>query len=399
MAGKIIERPIIFRIFALMLDKVILAPYYLTLKLRHSLYDHGIFKVRTCEVPTVCVGNITAGGTGKTPHTEMILRTLLKSDDWAYSNIAVLSRGHKRNSKGFQIVERDGSVKEYGDEPLQIKKKFPAVTVAVDRHRVKGCDILCHPEKLKTEKRARHCADAQIPPADLIVLDDAFQYRSLRAYFNIVLVDYNRPTYKDKLLPFGRLRDLPQRFHAADVIIVSKCPAYLEDEQKTQWAKAFGLKDYDVTTCRGTDRKGAEKTLLFTTIWYNSLQPIFEEADPRYAYSQKLVLFSGIAKDTPLRMYLSDEHKIVRHFRFADHHNYNKVDINKIMKAVREHPTAVVATTEKDSQRVLDYPRIPKDLKVRLFQVPIEVGFLSEHEKAVFEETLMTALNDFKKDY
>ena len=172
-----------------MLDKILLAPYYLTLKLRHACYDHGIFKVGTCEVPTICVGNITAGGTGKTPHTEMILRTLLRSDDWAFRNIAVLSRGHKRNSGGFQLVEKDGKVKEYGDEPLQIKRKFPGITVAVDRQRIKGCDILCHPEKLKTERRARKCSGSSIPPADLIVLDDAFQYRTLRAYFNIVLVD------------------------------------------------------------------------------------------------------------------------------------------------------------------------------------------------------------------
>lgn len=383
-----------------MIDRIILVPYYLTLKLRHILFDHGIRKVSTCEVPTICVGNITAGGTGKTPHTEMILRTLLRSDDWAYEDIAVLSRGHKRASGGFQIVNRDGSVREYGDEPLQIKKKFPGVTVAVDRHRVYGCDLLCHPEKLKTEKRARRCADSQIAPADLIVLDDAFQYRALRAYYNIILVDYNRPTYKDRLLPFGRLRDLPERLGAADIIIVSKCPAYLEDDKKIQWAKAFGLEDYDVATCRGTDRKGRSKTLLFTTIWYNSLKPIYEEgADPRYAYSQKLILFSGIAKDTPLRMYLSDEYKIVKRFSFADHHNYNSLDIKKIMKAVRENPTAVVATTEKDCQRILDYKKIPHELKVRLFQVPIEVGFLSEHEKAVFEETLMTALRNFRKDY
>ena len=382
-----------------MLDKILLAPYYLTLKLRHACYDHGIFKVGTCEVPTVCVCNITAGGTGKTPHTEMILRTLLRSDDWAFRNIAVLSRGHKRNSGGFQLVEKDGKVKEYGDEPLQIKRKFPGITVAVDRQRIKGCDILCHPEKLKTERRARKCADASIPPADLIVLDDAFQYRTLRAYFNIVLVDYNRPTYKDQLLPFGRLRDLPQRLHYADIIIVSKCPAYLEDGQKIQWAESFGLKDYDLKTCTGTDRKGSVKTLLFTTIWYNSLQPIFEEGNKRYAYSQKLILFSGIAKDTPLRMYLSDEHKIVKRFSFMDHHNYNRFDIKKIMKAVKEHPTAVVATTEKDCQRILDYKRIPEQLKVRLFQVPIEVGFLSDHEKAVFENTLMTALRNFTPEY
>ena len=382
-----------------MLDKIILAPYYLTLKLRHYLYDHGIRKVSTCVVPTICVGNITAGGTGKTPHTEMILRTLLKSDEWAYEDIAVLSRGHLRASRGFQIVKRDGSVKEYGDEPLQIKKKFPGVTVAVDRHRVKGCDLLCHPEKLKTEKRARKSASEEIAPADLIVLDDAFQYRALRAYYNIILVDFNRPTYKDKLLPFGRLRDLPERFSAADIIIVSKCPAYLEDSKKIEWAQTFGLKDYDTMTCKGTDRKGKEKILLFTTIWYSALNPIFEEADPRYAYSQKLILFSGIAKDTPLRMYLSDEHKIVKRFCFEDHHKYTKYDVRRIMNAVREHPTAVVATTEKDCQRILDLGNIPHDLKVRLFQVPIEVGFLSEHEKEVFETSLLEALRNFHKDY
>jgi tetraacyldisaccharide 4'-kinase len=382
-----------------MLDRVILAPYYLTLKLRHILFDHGIRKVSTSSVPTICVGNITAGGTGKTPHTEMILRTLLKSDDWAYEDIAVLSRGHRRASGGFQIVTRDGSVKEYGDEPLQIKKKFPGVTVAVDRHRVKGCDILCNPEKLKTEKRARKCADAELAPADLIVLDDAFQYRSLRAFYNIVLVDFNRPLSKDMLLPFGRLRDLPERLSAADVIIVSKCPAYLDDEKKALWAQDLGLKEYDPLTCRCKDKKGREKLLLFTTIWYSSLQPIFEEADPRYAYSQKLILFSGIAKDTPLRMYLSDEHKIVKRFCFEDHHTYTKMDIRKIMRAIREHPTAVVATTEKDCQRILDFKGIPQDLKVRLFQVPIEVGFLSEREKEVFEDSLMTALRNFRKDY
>lgn len=383
-----------------MLDKIVLAPYYMILKLRHTLYDHGIFyKVSTAEVPTICVGNITAGGTGKTPHTEMILRTLLHSDDWAYRNIAVLSRGHKRNSGGFQIVERDGGVRTFGDEPLQIKKKFPGVTVAVDRRRTKGSELLCHPERIKTDKRARKCSGCEIDPSDLIVLDDAFQYRALRAYFNIILVDYNRPTYKDSLLPFGRLRDLPERLDKADILIVTKCPHYLEDEEKISLAEAYGLKDYDVNTCRGINKDGHKKMLLFTAITYNHLQPIFEEADPRYAYSQKLILFSGIAKDTPLRMYLSDEHRIVKRFTYPDHHKYTSLDIKKIMKAVQDHPTAVVATTEKDCQRILDCKKIPASLKERLFQVPIEVGFLSEHDKALFEETLMAALRNFHKDY
>ena len=379
-----------------MIEKIILAPYYLTLKLRHALYDKGIWRVRTCEVPTICVGNITAGGTGKTPHTEMILRTLLSSDDWAYKNIAVLSRGHKRTTGGFQQVTRDGKASRFGDEPLQMKKHFPGVTVAVDRTRVEGCDFLCHPDKLKTARRARKCLDKELPPADLIVLDDAFQYRSLKAHYNIVLVDYNRPTYKDHLLPFGRLRDLPERLHYADIIIVTKCPSYLDNWQKVQWAEAFGLKGYSTQTCRGTDRKGAEQTLLFTSINYRPLKPVYEEADARYAYAKNLILFSGIAKDTPLRMYLSDSYRIVRHFNFADHHKYNRWDIAKIGRATREWPTAVVATTEKDSQRLLDLKNVPVPLKNRLFQVPIEVGFLSDHEKDIFETTLMAALRSFR---
>lgn len=382
-----------------MFDKIILAPYYLALKARHFCYDHGIRKVSTAEVPTICVGNITAGGTGKTPHTEMILRSLLRSDDWAYRNIAVLSRGHKRNSGGFQIVEAEGKVKEYGDEPLQIKKKFRSITVAVDRHRVKGCELLVHPEKIATCRRARKCSDKQIPPTDLVVLDDAFQYRALRAYFNILLVDYSRPINKDMLLPFGRLRDLPERLLKGDILIVSKCPHYLTDEERIKWSKTLGLKDYDPETCTGIDHKGNSKILLFTTINYKHLTPVYEEADPRFAYSQKLILFTGIAKDTPLRMYLSDEHRIISSFKFADHHNYTKSDIRRIMRVVENNPTSVVATTEKDCQRILDLGELPDKLKQRLFYVPIEVDFLTDREREIFETVLTDMLRKFNPNY
>ena len=378
-----------------MLEKILLAPYYLTLKLRHVFYDHGWCKSYPCEVPTICIGNIAAGGTGKTPHTEMLLKTLLQSDEWAFSNIAVLSRGHKRTSRGFQQVERDGSASFYGDEPVQIKNKFPSVTVAVDRSRVQGCDFLCHPEKLSTSKKARKCRNKELPPADIVVLDDAFQYRALRSYFNIVLVDYNRPVDKDRLLPFGRLRDLPQRLHQADIIIVTKCPVYLEDQERAEWVKTMGIVEFDPETCQGVDKHGKRLTILFTSINYCPLQRVFEEGDTRYIYSQKLVLFSGIAKDTPLRRYLSDTYKIVKHFTFSDHHKYSAMDISRIHAASRAFPTAVVATTEKDSQRLRDYEKIPGSLKERLFQVPIEVAFLSEREKAVFEKQLMDALRVF----
>lgn len=381
-----------------MLRKLLLSPYYLTLRIRHALYDKGIFKVHTCDTPTICVGNIAAGGTGKTPHTEMILETLLESEDWKDKNIAVLSRGHKRNSSGFQQILATDSAAFSGDEPLQIKKKFPEVTMAVDRTRVEGCDFLSHPEKVQTAKAARKCKNKAFPAADLIVLDDAFQYRSLKASFNIVLIDYNRPPCDDMLLPFGRLRDLPMRLHYANILIVSKCPPQMETWEKINWVKAMGIRDFDAQTFQGIDKWGKRVTILFTTVTYSTLKPVFEESDPRYMYSKNLILFSGIAKDTPLRRYMSDSYNIVRRFKFADHHKYNRFDIRRILLATKVFPTALVATTEKDCQRILDYKRIPDTLRQRMFQIPIEVKFLSDKEKSIFEATLLGALKNGQKE-
>ena len=133
-----------------MINQTLLFPYWLALKIRHFMFDSGLRKVKSADVPTICVGNVTVGGTGKTPHTEMILRTLLESAEWGGKNLAVLSRGYGRKTKGFQQVTVDGTAKEYGDEPMQIKGKFPYLTIAVDKSRIEGCDFLCHPEKLQT---------------------------------------------------------------------------------------------------------------------------------------------------------------------------------------------------------------------------------------------------------
>lgn len=379
-----------------MLERIILSPYYLTLKIRHALYDKGVFKVHTCDVPTICVGNIAAGGTGKTPHTEMILRELLASEEWHDKNIAVLSRGHKRRSSGFQQVLVNNSASFAGDEPLQIKRKFPQVTVAVDRTRVEGCDFLLHPEKLQTSSNARKCENKDIQKQDLIVLDDAFQYRSLEALFNIVLVDYNRPPAKDNLLPFGRLRDLPERLYHANVIIVTKCPSYLENWDKIEMAKMLGISNYDVNTCKGIAAGGKSMTVLFTAIKYCPLEPVFEDDDKRYVYSHNLILVSGIASDLALKRYLSDSYSIVKRFKFNDHHKYRRMDIRRIVKATRKWPTALIATTEKDSQRLRDYRKMPETLRHRMFQAPIEVEFLSEKEKEVFRTELLGALRSFR---
>lgn len=205
------------------------------------MFDCGLRKIHKTEVPSICVGNITVGGTGKTPHTEMLLRLLQADEDWGNKDLAVLSRGYKRKSKGFQQVTTDGSALEYGDEPLQIKCKFPDVTVAVDKSRKEGCYFLCNPYKVQNSRKARRCKDKQFPKADLIILDDAFQHRSIKASASIVLVDFNRPIFKDHLLPVGRLRDLPERIKDADIIIVSKCLPDLDAWEKSKWAEALGI--------------------------------------------------------------------------------------------------------------------------------------------------------------
>ena len=332
--------------------------YGTLLAIRHFFYDKGWKKPQEASVPTVCIGNITVGGTGKTPHTEMVLRRLLKSDDWAYSNLAVLSRGYKRKSKGFQLVPRDGTALLYGDEPLQIAKKFPSVTVAVDKNRIRGCE--------------------QLKDAHLIVLDDAFQYRKLRASLNIVLVDYNRPVHKDSLLPWGRLRDLKSRMKAADIVIVTKCPAYLDDWERSQWVKYLRLTP--------------EQKLFFTTFTYGAMEPVFPEGDARYTYSKRLVLFTGIANDAPLRSFLSDTYKIVRRIGFPDHHKYTRADIGTLSSAVKEFPTACLVTTEKDAQRIVDAKKVPDELRLRMFQIPVEASFLTPEEDAAFTETLLQKL-------
>ena len=334
--------------------------YRLILALRHFAYDKKLKKVVTAPVPTVCVGNITAGGTGKTPHTEMILRKLLESDNWAYRNLAVLSRGYKRRSKGFQVVPRDGSALQYGDEPAQMAHKFPVVTVAVDKNRVRGCKKLVEGET----------------KSQLIVLDDAFQYRKLAATLSIVLVDYNNPVNKDHLLPWGHLRDLPSRLKKADAVILTKCPAYLDDWEKTQWRKQLGLLP--------------EQQLFFTTVSYTAPEAVFPEADPHYIYSQRLVLVTGIAVNTPLRNHLSDTYKIVRRLEFKDHHRYTRGDMKKLAGAIKENPTACLMTTEKDAQRMRDVKKVPDKVKQRLFYVPVQATFLSPEEEDAFTQFLIS---------
>lgn len=320
--------------------------YGLALRIRHLFYDKGWKKSFSPEVPTICVGNVSAGGTGKTPHVEMILRMLVAQ----WKQPAVLSRGYKRKSKGFQIVPHDGSALQFGDEPVQIARKFPDITVAVDKDRIHGCE--------------------ELRGAGVIVLDDAFQYRRLKPSLSIVLVDYNHPVFKDRLIPWGRLRDLPSRLKKADVVLVTKCPAYLDVQEREQWRKHLKLRD--------------DQPLFFTTLHYTAPVGVFPDADPHYIYSKHCTLITGIAHNKLFLNYLSDTYKIGRSIELPDHHTYTRADVRKMASAVKKQPTACLMTTEKDAQRLRDCKNMPEAVRKRLFYVPIEVSFLTPEEESAF---------------
>ena len=214
--------------------------------------------------------------------------------------------------------------------------------------------------------------------ASCIVLDDAFQYRRLRATLNIVLVDFHRPIFKDRLLPWGRLRDLPGRLKAAQVVIVTKCPAELSAQEREAWRKDLHL--------------SPEQQLFFTTLQYGTPLPVFPEADAHYLYAKQCTVLTGIANDAPLRSYLSDTYKIGQHLQFPDHHAYSKADLRTIGRAIQASATSCLFTTEKDAQRLRDCKHVPQNIRERLFFVPIEAAFLQEEEQAAFTAALLAAL-------
>ena len=372
------------------------------------MYDKGWLKSYSTEVPSICVGNVSVGGTGKTPVTELLIRTLrddeIPAADAEYlgfdpgslfftekPNIAVLSRGYKRKTKGFQQVVTTGSAEQYGDEPFQIKQKFPETVVAVDADRVEGCRLLAHPSKIKElpERTRRRIIAPKFAKSDIIILDDAYQYRRIKATSNIVLTTYSRPYFHDFLMPIGRLRDLRSRVHKADMVIVTKCPTYLEDSEKTAWAAKMKIKDYNPATCEGVTREGKRQKLLFATITYDGLEPVFPDGDRRYIHAKFAILLSGIANDTPLAQRLSETYKIVSHLKYPDHHYFTKNDVKDIAFTAARFPTSVVITTEKDAQRMRDSKLVAgQDLHNRMFYVPIRVQMLTGAEQNCLKEYL-----------
>ena len=244
--------------------------------------------------------------------------------------------------------------------PFYMKKNIPEATVAVCRDRLDGCRRL-------QEK------------ADVIVLDDALQYRKLKANVNIVLTPWGRPVTEDRLLPFGRLRDLRERLRDADIVVVTKCPEELNEAQQRDHIRRLGLEDSGIP-------------VFFTCIRYDELQPVFPEGDRHFTYSQRAILVSAIADDTLLRHYLSDNYRFAARFSYPDHHRFTQGDIATVNAASAKCPTAAVITTQKDAQRILDLKKVPDSLKSRTFYAPIKADFISDLQRDSFRDCLLKAL-------
>jgi len=337
--------------FSLVIARILTLPYTLVLWLRHRCYDWGIFNSLTLDIPVLSLGNITAGGTGKTPHTELVLR--LFSQD---VEVAVLSRGYKRSSKGFRYVDAADSVMDTGDEPLQIKRKFPSVVVAVDTNRIAGIKRILQ----------------DYPQIKLIVLDDAFQYRRLKPAYSILLSEYSRPFTQDLLLPFGGLRDLPAQAWRAHMIVVSKSPPSVDLAERGRQQKALCLKP--------------RQHLVFSYYAYGTPQPVFPKpnASGHRKTATHIVALTGVANPRPFIEAIQSCAILVGHLQFSDHRCFTQKDIRQINEAAAQHPCAAIYTTEKDAVRLKEHPALSAQAKEALFYIPLQVDFCDDSDKYLF---------------
>ena len=324
--------------------------YGLIVKARNMMFEMGILKSRAFDVPVISVGNITVGGSGKTPHVEYLIRLLMKD-----MRVAVLSRGYKRKSKGFILADANSTARTIGDEPYQMKRKFKEVAVAVDKNRCHGIDML---------------SECGVNP-DVILLDDAFQHRYVKPGINILLVDYHRLIIYDEMLPAGRLREPKEGKNRADIVIVTKCPKTMRPIDYRVIAKAMDLYPY--------------QRLYFTTIEYGELEPIFDGATLKKEElgNFNVLLLTGIASPKQMVYDLSPQCGHLQPLTFDDHHHFNKKDVQQINEtfAAMEGPKCIV-TTEKDATRLEGLEGLSDEVKASIYSLPITIQFLQEQQES-----------------
>lgn len=314
---------------------------------RNRMYDLGLKPSTTFEVPVISVGNLSVGGTGKTPMIEYLIR-LLSSD----FSIATLSRGYGRKTKGIRIASDQDNASTVGDEPFQFYKKYKEraiITVGEER-------VLAIPHILQA-----------LPGVDLILLDDAYQHRRVKPSFQILLTDFSNLFVNDFLLPAGRLRESRAGAARADVVVITKCPSNISDDE--------------MMSIEGKIRKYNPKAVFFTKISYGNILPANSESVYKPG---KIILVTGIANPKPLKEYLDQNFELVKHFSFNDHHTYTKKEIQMICKTARKEG-AVVVTTEKDLVK-MDVKEFTA-ATISLNYLPIEIQFLKNGKD--FDEMIL----------
>ena len=322
--------------------------YGLITYIRNKLYDFNILRSVSFSVPVICAGNINTGGTGKSPLIELLIRILQKNG----YRPATLSRGYGRNTKGFLIADIYSTAHTLGDEPLQFYHKFAGITVSVCENRVEGIHQLLEMQ----------------PNPEVILLDDAFQHRRVNPGLNILLTDYSKLYVHDSMLPSGRLREFPSGAERANIIIVTKSPGEISEEEKYAITRRLRIKPH--------------QQVFFSFIHYVQLVPFFKNSalhEPD-KIEEHVLLFTGIANPSPLETYLKQQYQEVSSQTFADHHKYTSADIRLISQKFCNIASSnkMIITTEKDFYRLIHHPDINILKEYPVFYLPVEMAFTKD---------------------
>ena len=345
--------------------------YGLITGIRNFLYNANLLTSFEFKLPVICVGNITIGGTGKTPHTEYIISLLREN-----FRVVTLSRGYKRKTLGFQIATSSSLVSDIGDEPLQIYRKFPDITVAVDKNRVHGVNTIL----------------IERPETEVIILDDGFQHRKIKPGFSILLSDFHRLMVRDNLLPYGNLRESTDNMRRADIILITKSPENLSPIQRR-----IVVKEID---------KAAYQNLFFTSLKYNEPVPLFENknsenviSDVSHRKEMNIILVTGIANPIPLKEYIQNNFGGIVHLDFRDHHQFTNQDIEMICSTWEkvESPLKYVFTTEKDAVRLQEFTNIAEPCRSSFYYIPVGIFFLND-DKDEFDKLITDYVRKNKRN-
>lgn len=338
--------------------------YGIIVWLRNRLYDAKFYSSVSFSVPTISVGNLSTGGTGKTPHVEYLIRLLLYQ-----FKIGTISRGYKRSTQGFMIANETANALRIGDEPMQYHIKFPDVVVSVGEDRMTGI-----PQLLMNHH-----------DIDVVLMDDAFQHRSVQPGLNILITDYAKPYYSDHILPYGTLREGHSSAHRADIIIVSKCPPLLSLS--------------DSLTIKQRISPLPHQSVYFSSIHYLAPYDIFTR-EPFTLHQKNVVLVCCIAKPQTLITQLQATNLDVHPLTYADHHYFYSRDLLEIKAAYDnwEVPDKVIVTTEKDAVRLLLLDDKIREWNIPIIVLPIQVAFLFDGGQS-FDKNILKYVEEGSADY